>query len=211
MKNKILKKNKYLFILLGIITAGVFYNSFSFALEPPLPFPDCEIKGVIKSVEFRETEELPDPFWGRIWPQHYDGYFLDIRIDSVVYLEGSTDFGTCEDLYPIGETITPFISQEGVNPSDIFSAGQNIEIILTGAWADPSYNLIDEGLGDSDYETIKDTTDIKDEDVIDKEIVQLNDIIEPEETIAELYGFIIVLVFAFILIILYLILKKKKE
>lgn len=106
--------------------------------SPPAPAPKCLIKGIIQSVEFKEAynescfNNCDRPGYAACCPtdmeyEHPDRYFLNVTIKEVSYIEGTTEFSTCEKLFPVNENKIIFINKANVKQGDQFISNQQIE------------------------------------------------------------------------------------
>jgi len=119
-----------IFFAFLIIALFVLISDSVFASAPP-PSPKCNIEGVIQSVEFKDaydepclTEENGCPTDMEL--NHPARYFFKIRIDTVSYASGETDFETCEKMLSLNTEQTIFINKNEVKEGDFFESGQKI-------------------------------------------------------------------------------------
>lgn len=127
-----------IFFIFSILALIIFFTNFIFA-SPPAPAPKCYIKGVIQSIEFKNaynesclTNCDATRLNGSCCPTdmelyHPDRYILNITIKEVSYIEGTTEFSTCEKLFPVGEEKVILINKADLNEGDIFQINQKIE------------------------------------------------------------------------------------
>jgi len=130
------------------IFAVMFFAVMPVFASPPAPTPICRVQGVIKEVNFREADPPPcldlsicptDSPASR--PERYE---LNISVNSVSYISGTTEFNTCEGNYPIESRRVIFIPKDAVKQGDSFTVSQKIEIVTGSYWGvgGNSYKLI---------------------------------------------------------------------
>jgi hypothetical protein len=125
---------RYLILILILFASVVGFVS----AVPPAPSPTCYIQGTIQSVEYREAYNEPclsncysaEP--GTCCPtdvelEHPSRYYLNVTINEVRYVDGETDFITCEESYPIGESDVFKINVEKVPMNYNFNIGDSIK------------------------------------------------------------------------------------
>jgi len=127
-----------IFLVFLILTLTVLVGNSVFA-SPPLPSPNCYIKGIIQSVEFKEAYEDPCLTGKYKCPTDIAlslpaRYAIKIKIDSVAYDSGETKFITCETLFPLNAERTIFIKKDKVKAGDSFKSGQKISGRVTTYW-----------------------------------------------------------------------------
>lgn len=115
-----------LIMLLGLIGIG-FVIATSLA-----PAPTCSVKGIIQSVTFTEahnasclTEENGCPTDTALY--FPDRYFLNITINEVKFVKGTTQYSSCEKLFPLNSIGILSIDKSKVNSGDSFVVGQIIQ------------------------------------------------------------------------------------
>jgi len=181
-----------IFFAFSIIALFVLVSNSVFA-NAPAPSPKCSIEGIIQSVEFKEaynepclTKEYGCPTDMEL--QHPARYFFKIKIESVSYVSGETDFITCEDMLPLNTEQTIFINKEKVKIGDSFESGQKIKGQVSSFW----------GKSFDSYELEKSTTDDKD--------------IEPEDSDAKtgMYILIVIAIIVILILLIYFLRKNKK-
>lgn len=153
MLKQVMRKIFFVFIMLAAI---IFVTNSVFA-SAPAPSPKCYIEGTIQSVEFKEaynesclTEEYGCPTDMEYY--HPARYFFKIKIDSVSYVSGETDFVTCEDMLPLNTEQTIFINKDKVKMGDSFEPNQKINGQVSSFWGKSfdSYTLVPQCTVNSD-------------------------------------------------------------
>ena len=179
-------------VVFSIIALLILISNSIFAAAPA-PSPKCYIEGTIQSVEFKDaydepclTEEYGCPTDTEL--RHPARYFFNIKMNSVSYVSGDTDFVTCEDMLPLNTEKTIFINKDEVKISDSFKLGQNIKGQVSSFWE----------ISFDSYELEESTTDNKD--------------MEPEDSNAKTGTYIIfaVAIIVIVALIIYFFRKNKK-
>ncbi|MCX6737095.1 MAG: hypothetical protein NTW73_03370 [Candidatus Parcubacteria bacterium] len=121
---------KILFVF-SMIASFVLINNSVLAVAP-LPSPNCNIEGIIQSVEFKEAYDdpcltLPSRCPTDTLVNFPAGYYLKIKISSISYVSGETKYATCEALLPLNTERTFFIYKDDVKTGDSFKIGQKIK------------------------------------------------------------------------------------
>jgi hypothetical protein len=147
-----------IFFVFSIIALLMLVSSSVFA-SAPAPSPKCYIEGTIQSVEFKEaydepclTEKYGCPTDMEL--NHPARYFFKIKIDSVSYVSGETDFVTCDNMLPLNTEHTIFINKDKVKSGDSFESGQKIsgQVSSFGGKSFDSYELEKSITDDKDAE-----------------------------------------------------------
>ena len=117
-------------------------SAMAYATAPP-PSPTCFVKGTITAVESREAghasclDDCPEEMrsnpigtccptdTGLYWPARY---YLAIKINDVSYVDGSTEYITCETGLPVDSIQTIFIDKD--KTAGDFVPGQQITGIV---------------------------------------------------------------------------------
>lgn len=152
MSQILAKQVKRLSIIFSAII--VFGGTLVFA-SPPVRVPSCQILGTIKAPDVSFAEADPDQCLDLSKcptdapPPRPARYVLNIVVNSAKYVTGTTEFYTCERLFPVGEKREVYIPKDEVKyPSDFqFPQGvfdQTIEIITLDSWISPvvSYDIV---------------------------------------------------------------------
>lgn len=132
-----MKQNKFV-IITSVISFFILGVTPAFA-SPPAPTPICQIKGTIKSVEFKDAYDEPCLSQPHGCPtdmevKHPAQYFLNINVDSISYISGTVNFNTCKNMYPIGTVQTIIIYKSKVKPNDSFATNEEIEGVVSSFW-----------------------------------------------------------------------------
>jgi len=125
------------FALFFLASAGIAEGTA--LASPPMPTPICNVSGAIISATFIKASVEPcvnEPYGcpTDMQTNHPARYELDVKISSVKYASGATDFTKCEDMYQVGSEQTIYITKDDVKNNDQFSAGQIIEGEVRSFW-----------------------------------------------------------------------------
>lgn len=115
----------FIYVLLLII------SFISLISSAPLANPECYVKGVIQSVEFKEAynescvANPPCPTdYESIVP---DRYYLELKITEAYLYDNPEEIIECQELYPINSVSTIRVNKDSLKLGDVFQNGMTVK------------------------------------------------------------------------------------
>ena len=131
----------------GVVIILVFL-SMLYAVSATAPVPLCKVEGIIESVYYTDAGQLdcietgvtcpagsPTP---TSWPESYK---VEVKIDSSSYIDGPTEYVTCEEYYKKGKQSDLNILADLVKEGDVFKIGEWIKGIAQPYYGFNEYDL----------------------------------------------------------------------
>lgn len=136
----------YLFLIITFVLVFIYDPENTYASPPP-PAPKCKIEGTIKKIRHELSYENPcvrqNSCPTDMEVKRPERFYLSVDIKKVALLGGSTQFYTCEGLFPLNSVKEIFINKDKVINNDVFEKGQSISGVTSGFGSSQleTYNL----------------------------------------------------------------------